>query len=365
VVVAAVSLRNFRSHDRFDLDPSPGLTVLAGRNGSGKTNLLEAIHFGLVGRSCRTSSDRQVIRHGEDVARVETSLVADGVARKLAVALDRSGERLMTLDGNTLSPGAARVDRPAVIVFLPDRLSLLTGSPGGRRAHIDRLVAVLNPSREGVRTAYTRALVQRNALLARARSDGRPSSTIEAWDIELSRAGSELVQSRDEAINKVSALVPGYASELGLDGQLELIHRPAASPDGEEFRLKLRDSLEADIERGFTQYGPHRADLLFRRDGRDLKVHGSQGEKRVTLLSLLLAEREAIEQGSGLPPILLLDDVMSELDSGRRALLAERVAAGGQCVITATEFEHVPDSFPGAVKRVTIGGRAASGLRAA
>lgn len=365
MVVAAVSLRNFRSHRRFDLDLGEALTLLAGPNGCGKTNVLEAIHFGLTGRSCRTSSDRQVISHGESSARVEVTVTADGTRRVIGAALDRDGERRLTVDGTPVERSDAGFERPLAIVFLPDRLGLITGAPGGRRAHLDQLLAALRPSMAGLRSDYGKALMQRNALLASSRRSGSLSSSIDAWDSEVARVGSALVRARDDVVESLAGTIAGISSELGLSGSLSLSHRPGGEADEAEFEAKLAADRQADLERGYTLHGPHRGDLIFRRDGHEVKSHASQGEKRLVLLSLLLAEREAIAQARGTVPLILLDDVMSELDSTRRGLLAARVAAGGQCVITATEAEHVPGLAEANVKVVEMDSDRPAGLRAA
>jgi len=356
MLIAAVSLRDFRSHARAELNLGSGITVLAGPNGSGKTNILEALHFGLTGRSCRTSSDRQVIAHGKDITRVEVTIEDEtSTRRSVSVALDRSGNKQIQVDGTPADRTDSGFRRPMVNVFLPDRLSLITGSPGGRRAHIDGLAAALKPSSQGVRAEYNRVLIQRNSLIAAARLTGSVPSSMSAWNTRLAIAGAELVTSRQDAVNAVANQTSEIATELGLMGTLEVSLRPGGSSSAEEFEAKLVEQLNSDIERGYTHYGPHRGDLLIRRDGRDVKDHASQGEKRLALLSLLLAEREAIAGFREAPQLLLLDDVMSELDARRRELLVRRVSSGGQCLITATEFEHVPQIAGIEMVRVSLG----------
>jgi DNA replication and repair protein RecF len=150
-----------------------------------------------------------------------------------------------------------------------------------------------------------------------------------------------------------------------LVGKLEVTHRPGCELEQEAFIGKLVADRSADLARGYTHHGPHRGDLLIRRAGRDVKEHASQGEKRIALLALILAEREAIAEAKGTAPILLLDDVMSELDSKRRELLVRRVSGFGQCLITATEFEHVPDVAGPEMRKVSLAGDDDHGLRAA
>jgi DNA replication and repair protein RecF len=243
--------------------------------------------------------------------------------------------------------------RPLVSVFLPDRLELVKGAPSLRRAHVDQLVAALWPARASTRRAYGHALAQRNALLGRVRAGGSRAA-LAAWDLELARHGIALRDDRARAVALLTAPFGEAATELGLPGSAELRFRPrsrAASAEG--LAEELAERLEADLERGFTTHGPHRDDLALLRDGRELRVFGSQGEQRLGLLALLLAEREALGAERGSPPLLLLDDVMSELDAERRERLVERLRAG-QSVVTTTDLAHVPYADEAGVVRLRV-----------
>jgi len=360
-----MDLRDFRSHERESLQIGESLTVIAGSNGSGKTNLLEALHFGLTGRSCRTAMDRQVIKWDSQTAFVEVNWDDSGVAHTLRTALDRSGEKRIRLDESSLDQALPSTNRPAVIVFLPDRLSLITGAPGERRKHFDRLIAEVDPAYSQLRSRYTEALVQRNSLLGRMRATGSAPSSIEAWNRSLSELGAEVVARRDEISSRINEELAQTAATLGLRGNLELRHRAGASSVAADYLVELEERTSSDVDRGFTSYGPHRAEFVFWREGHEIKTTGSQGEKRMSLLALLLTERRLLAERTGSTPVLLLDDVMSELDSTRRRLLVEHVTSQGQCVITATEFEHVPiDGFHGVVT-IPIGGDPAPDLKVA
>ncbi|MCX6393752.1 MAG: DNA replication and repair protein RecF [Solirubrobacterales bacterium] len=363
--VLDLDLRDFRSHHRFNLKPGASLTVIAGPNGSGKTNILEALHFGLTGTSCRAAMDRQTIAWKESTTRVEVGFENNSVVHTTAVALQRSGEKLTTLDGAAPERFEAGLDRPAVLVFLPDRLSLITGSPTERRSHFDQLTGSLDHTSSALKASYTRALTQRNALLGSAQRTGSTPGSLSAWNEQLIELGTALIQSRDETITALSEPMAKAAASLGLTGELVLTHRPGGAREADVFRSELEERTEQDINRGFTGYGPHRAEFIFKREGHDLKSTGSQGEKRMALLSLLLAERELITQRTGSTPLLLLDDVMSELDADRRQFLTDTVYGVGQCVITATEFEHVPAPTDDAVVLVALGHPHEGGLRAA
>jgi DNA replication and repair protein RecF len=228
-------------------------------------------------------------------------------------------------------------------VFLPERLELVKGSPGARRAHLDQLVAALWPSRAGTRSAYSRALAQRNALVARVRAGAAGKAALDAWDAELARHGIRLMQDRSEAVDSLRPLFTELAASLGLPAEAELRYRPrSAAADADGLAAELAERRQADLERGFTAHGPHRDELQLLLAGASLRAYGSQGQQRAALLALLFAERSLLAERRARPPLMLLDDVMSELDAERRELLASLLRSGGQAVITNTEPEHVP-----------------------
>ncbi len=357
MLVRRLRVRDFRSYGAADVRPGPGLTVVHGRNGSGKTNLLEALYFGCTARSCRTSNEREVLRFGAQAARVEVSTVdGSGYEHELFVGFAPGQDKRIRVDGAPVERLLDAPGRPLVSVFLPERLELVKGPPALRRSHLDALVTGLWPARAQTRRQYSAALAQRNALLGRLRAGASRGST-GAWDLELARHGIALRDDRARAVAGVADRFAVVAAELGLDGEAELRYRPrSAAHTPEELAAELAARLDSDIERGFTQHGPHRDDLALLRDGRELRVYGSQGEQRLGLLALLLAEREALAQERGAPPLLLLDDVMSELDAGRRELLVERVASLGQCLVTTTDLGHVPGGDDPGVTRLAVAG---------
>jgi DNA replication and repair protein RecF len=206
------------------------------------------------------------------------------------------------------------------------------------------------------RRAYAQALAQRNALLARIRSGRATRASVAAWDLELASHGLALMRDRAEAVHAAAAPFARYAQDLGLGGSPAIEYRPrskAGTP--EELAGELAARLDGDLDRGFTGHGPHRDDLLLVRDGRDLRSYGSQGQQRLALLALLLAEREVISGARPSPPIMLLDDVMSELDHERRQALIDVLrATDGQAVITTTDVEHVPGADRGEVALIAV-----------
>jgi DNA replication and repair protein RecF len=358
MVVRRLRLRDFRSYARTDVELGPGLTVVHGPNGAGKTNLLEALYFGCTGRSCRTSNEREVVRFDAATTRVEVELTdAAGRGHALAVGFTPGDTKRLQADGVLVERLVDVEMRPLVCVFMPDRLELVKGPPALRRSHIDQVIAASWPARSATRRAYARALAQRNALVAGIRAGRASRASLPAWDAELARQGIALRDDRAAVVDLLAPRFTALAAELGLGGGAELRYRPRSrAADAAELAEELAARVESDLERGFTGHGPHRDDVALLRDGRELRAYGSQGEQRLALLALLLAEREALAEARNAVPLMLLDDVMSELDPDRRGMLADLLRGGGQSVITTTDVAHVPGADAGEVTRLAVVG---------
>jgi DNA replication and repair protein RecF len=336
-----------------EVELGAGVTLASGPNGAGKTNLLEATYLALAGRSPRTRNDREVIAFGKPLARVEADVEderrADAPAerRTFLCAIERGGDRRHTIDGHAPGPDADEL-RPALSVFMPDRLVLVKGPPAGRRAHLDRFCAALWPTRAGTRRRYARALAQRNALIGRIRHGQADEASLDAWEAELGAAGVELMALRAEAVGALAGPFSDSASALGVAGGIRLRYRPRSDADeAGELVAELAERRASDLARGFTTHGPHLDELAIERSERALRRYGSQGEHRLALLALIFAEREVLLSEGRPTPLLLLDDVTSELDPERRGALCELlVAGGGQALITATESSQLPASCP-------------------
>jgi DNA replication and repair protein RecF len=353
--VVRLSLRDFRSYEAAELRPGPGLTVIAGRNGAGKTNLLEALYFACTGRSCRTANEREVVRFGAALTRLELETDDEQGRHEVSVGFQPGEPKRLRADGAPVERLTDSPARPLVAVFLPDRLELVLGAPALRRSHLDQVVAALWPARAGTRRDYSAALAQRNALIASVRAGRAGRESLPAWDAALARHGIGLMRDRAEVVARLRERFEAHAGTLGLEGEVELAYRPRSRAEtADELAAELAERTDGDLERGFTGHGPHRDDLALRRDGRELRSYGSRGQVRLGLLALLLAEREELEAERGAPPLLLLDDVMSELDAPRRARLVDVLRTSGQSVVTATELAHVPSAEDPGVERVAI-----------
>ncbi|HEX2096764.1 MAG TPA: DNA replication and repair protein RecF [Solirubrobacterales bacterium] len=344
MLVGAVEARPLRSLAEARLQLGPGIVSLVGPNGAGKTNLLEALYFALTGRSFRTADRRELIPFGGQLARAEAVVRdADGVERRLLASVSRADGRRHLLDGSPADPATLARHRPPVAVFSPDRMVLVKGAPGERRAHLDRYVAARWPSRAQLRQRYGQALAQRNALLSRL-AGGPPSRDLDVWDGTLAEAAAALIAARSDAVAELAAPFAEAAAELGLPGTAALEYAPRAAGSVHDLREGLVQRREGDLRLGRTSWGPHLDEVKLETDRKSLRRYGSQGQQRTALLALLFAEREAL-RASGRPlPLLLLDDVMSELDPERRERLVERIGDDGQAVVTAAAEESLPQA---------------------
>lgn len=310
--------------------------LVTGQNGAGKTNLLESLHVGTQGFSPRTRADQQLIRLGADAARVALAGDRAGLTLELELTLRANEGKRAKLNGATLRSAEQLRSEVSTLVFTPDRLTVVKGGPAARRAYFDRTLGRLFPARAQLSIEYAAAVGQRNAALRRAAGGYSSREAIAPWTQQVAALGAELVAARREALGLLAPSFAERAGELGL---------PAATLayDGDpptETALEAR--LDRDLERGVTGLGPHLDDVTIRSGERELRSFGSQGEQRLAVLSLLLAEAEVVAERRGFAPLVLLDDVLSELDAGRRRILAERIGSVGQVVVTATGADALP-----------------------
>jgi len=311
--------------------------VLAvGENGAGKTNLLEALHVGTQGFSPRSRNDAQLVRFGAEAARIELTGELGGRNLEIELTLRPSEAKRAELNGAPLRAAEQLRSEIATLVFTPDRLVVVKGGPAARRAYFDRALGRLFPARAGVPAGYGVAVAQRNAALRRVTFGASSRDAVEPWTQRVAELGAVLVSARREVIAALEPPFAERAAELGLAGGTLLYEAEPPSAEALEARL------DEDLHRGTTGIGPHLDEIGIVADGRDLRRYGSQGEQRLAVLSLLLAEAELLTERGPAPPLLLLDDVLSELDERRRRALAERLSGRGQTLITATAASALP-----------------------
>jgi DNA replication and repair protein RecF len=277
-----------------------------------------------------------MIRFGAEAARISLAGSRCQTPIEVSVSFATKDARRATLNGARLPTAELLRREVATLVFTPDRLGIVKGGPAVRRSYFDRVLARLQPARAALPVEYAGVVAQRNAALRRAAAGFSSRDAIAPWTERVATLGTELVRARGDALAALRPLFAERAGELGL-AEAVLVYE--GDPPTEE---QLESRLERDMERGSTGLGPHLDDVRIAAGDRDLRSYGSQGEQRLTVLSLLLAEAELLAEQRGVPPLLLLDDVLSELDPGRRRVLAERVAGVGQTLVTATQRSALP-----------------------
>ncbi len=310
--------------------------LVTGPNGAGKTNLLESLHVGTQGFSPRTRADAQLVRFGRDAARIALRGDRAGRPVELEVTLELGSGKRASLNGARLRAAELLRGEVATLVFTPDRLVVVKGGPAARRAYFDRVLGRLSPARAGLPAEYGAAIGQRNAALRRVAQGLSSRDALAPWNEQVAALGTALVEARADVLAHLQPRFRERAEELGLpEGELAYAAEPPTAED-------LEARTDRDLERGTTGLGPHLDDVGVLAAGRDLRAFGSQGEQRLAVLALLLGEAELLAERRGVPPLLLLDDVLSELDPTRRRILADRLRVSGQALVTSASRNALP-----------------------
>ncbi len=348
--VRRLSLTNLRCRHELEVELDEGLNILVGPNGAGKTTVLEAAALVLLGAPLRTTNVRDVISRGKDHLRVEVELgeTGGGTGARAgpaiiiaAAAHSRDGERRLSVDGAALDDADRWKQLLPVRTFAPDDLRLIKGSPRRRREYLDSLASRSHPEYPGALRRYEEALTQRNFLLRTSR--GRlHDPEFEPWEALLASTGLLVSGWRAASLSAFVGAFQRTHEQLTAERteDLRLVYRTnVAGLDETAYRARLAESRGADQQRTYTHLGPHRDDLRLLHRGLDMRDCASQGEQRTALLALVLAEWEHLLAGPS-RPLLLLDDVMSELDPSRRRRLIAFTRRGGQTVITTTDLRY-------------------------
>jgi DNA replication and repair protein RecF len=310
--------------------------LLHGPNGAGKTNLLEALHVGTQGFSPRARNDAQIVRFGAAASRVTLRGANGDAAFEADVVLGTGDTRRAHLNGDRLASAERLRHALRTLVFTPDRLAVVKGAPATRRAYLDRSLGRLIPARAALPVEYAAVVGQRNACLRRLRAGSSSRDALQPWTEKVVSLGTALVVARAEAAATLAHSFTEHAGLLGLDSA-------TLGYDGTVPTVAELDArLDRDLDRGLTGAGPHLHDVRLEAKGRELRSFGSQGEQRIAVLALVLAEADVLRSRTGCAPLVLLDDVLSELDGDRRRALAAIVSRGGQTIITATSLAALP-----------------------
>jgi DNA replication and repair protein RecF len=345
------------------------LNVVVGENAQGKTNLLEAISFAVTGSSPRTPNDSEVVRWEQDFTRTEARISLDGstVEHAVAVGYAPGQKKRLSVDGApapSLANYAAGGAGIRVVTFFPDDIRIVKGAPADRREFLDGLLSSLRPAYARAAAEYAKAIQQRNQLLRRIRDGLSSERTLATWDNKVVELGMTILKGRVAAITPLESYFE--ASLRALYGPEKPAIRYSYSAPLDEYSEALREAHRADIERGTTSVGPHRDDFEVLLGGVSLTTFGSQGQQRLATLALKFAARDHVRTETGEDPILLFDDVMSELDERRREYLAEYFLESAQAVISTTNLDyfdpeileraHVVRISGGAISEPTSGG---------
>jgi DNA replication and repair protein RecF len=366
VEVHTLRLMDFRNYASAQVELGPGVNVVVGRNGQGKTNLLEALYVLSAVGSYRAPTNAALVRHDTERAVIRAAARTRGRDIEIAAEIRRTGGIRLLVNRVPLDRAREMESMLGAVLFSPEDLSLVKGGPEERRRYLDHAAARGRAAIAARRQELDRALKQRNGVLRAAQVNRRALRTLEVWDEQLARIGAAVVHNRLNVLEALRPHIHRRHGEVGVDaGEVELVYRAAwleneaPAPAGEEaaarlpgsggdddraagleatLRAALAASLDRDIERGVTSAGPHRDDLEIRLAGAEVRSFASQGEQRSIALALRLGERDLAADVLGEDPILLLDDVFSELDEGRRAQLGELIRSTGQAIVTTTSL---------------------------
>jgi len=369
VRLTRLQLEDFRSYPAAELHPDPGLTIVAGPNGSGKTNLLEAIHVAVTGRSHRAGTDAEMVRHGRPFARVRLDLAdPDGrTATRLELILpaeEAPPEFRKRLTVNGLARRAASVGETVrAVLFRPEEMLLLVGAPTDRRRFLDALLAQRDRAAARDLAELARILAQRNALLRAIRREESSTDGLAFWDEQLALVGARVTAARLALVADLAETIPALhdavapAEERGDRVRLSYLDtlkdawperpRDGAGPAPLEqlaaaYRRRIHAVREKELWNGASLVGPHRDDLRVELGGRDVASHASRGQQRTIILALKLAETDLLGSGGAPTPLVLLDDVFSELDADRSDRLLKLLLERGQVLVTMADLASLP-----------------------
>ena len=355
----ALRLVNFRNYADATVLLAPGLNIVAGDNAQGKTNLLEAISFTVTGSTTRTAKENEVVRWSSDFARTEARVALDSASdeRKVAIGYAPGQKKRIAVDGanaTSLTEYAAGGAGARVVTFFPDDIRVAKGAPADRREFLDALLSSLRPAYARAANEYAKAVGQRNQLLRRIRDGYSSQKTLATWDRKVIDLGKVVLEGRAAAMQPLDEYFKDALRALYGSEKAALYYRYTATPEG--YAEALTEARGADIERGTTSVGPHRDDFEVSLGGVNLTVFGSQGQQRLATLALKFAARDYVRGSVGEDPILLFDDVMSELDEQRRGYLTEYFLQSTQSIITTTNLEYFDEEILQRARVIRISG---------
>lgn len=339
--IKSIQLQNFRNYESLSMDFSGGVNLLYGDNAQGKTNLLEAVFLAATTKSLRGSKDREIIRLGCGEAHIGASVVSHDFPHRVDIHLRKNKVKGVAIDGVPIRRSTELLGLIHVIAFCPDDLSMMKNGPSERRRFLDMELCQMDRIYCSNLANYNKVLAQRNNLLKQIGGDMSLKDTVSVWDDQLAKYGSEIIRRRREFVADLAPVV-AKKHELLSGGKEQLEIRYAADVNEDDLADKLKESLSHDLFLRATGNGPHRDDVDFSVNGRNVRLYGSQGQQRTTALSLKLAEIELVRASVKESPVLLLDDVLSELDRNRQLQLLSEIR-DIQTIVTCTGMEEFVD----------------------
>ena len=343
MIIQSLHLKNFRNYSQLDLHPDVGVNIFFGPNGSGKTNILEAIHYCALGKSHRVSNDQSVIKNGETDAVCELSIRNQISVQTVGVHISKSesNRKSIFINSKKIQRFSDMMGCFRCVIFSPEDLDMIKEGPSVRRKYLDMMISQIDSKYFIALQRYRIALEQRNALLKRIRAGEADLKMLVSFDEILAEEGRTIIQKRMEIVHKLTEVAMDvYHNISGQEDELLQIQYQSVLPDSESIPDGMMKGLyanrEDDIRTGLTSIGPHRDDLIFTLNRKNMKMYSSQGQIRTAALSLKLTQIRILYEYSGDRPVLLLDDVMSELDRNRRVRLENEISQC-QTFITCTD----------------------------
>lgn len=335
--INSLELSKYRNYDDLNISFDPGITILYGDNAQGKTNILEALYIAGTTKSHRGSKDKEIIQFEEDESHIRLNMTKNDVGHKIDVHLRKNKNKYIAIDGQSIKKSGELLGLINMIFFSPEDLSIIKNGPAQRRRFINLELCQLNKIYFYNYVNYNKTLDQRNTLLKQIAFDKKLADTLDLWDTYLIRYGTEVINERQHFIDQLNDIVKDIHHHLtGGREAIEIGYEMNVT--AEDYESVLRKKRDVDLKYQSTQTGPHRDDICFYVNGIDVRTYGSQGQQRTAALSLKLAEIELVKSLIHDTPVLLLDDVMSELDSNRRNYLLDSIK-DIQTVVTCTGYD--------------------------
>lgn len=342
--IVSVSVNNFRNYAKQTAYFSPRINIVKGQNAQGKTNLVEAIYFCSIGKSPRLSNEKELISYNKDFANLTCNFKTRQGTKKIEITINKKGKKVVKINGINILKIADLVGYLKCVFFSPDELKLIKEAPEDRRKFLNTDISQLSKMYFYNLIKYNKILNQRNNLLKSSKDENVVKQTLNIWNEQLATVGAYIVRERLKYVEQIRLNINDIHSKLTDNKEkLEIVYAEYNQESLEEIKQQLlkqlQDSFEKDFRFGYTNVGPHRDDIKFLVNGQDVKNYGSQGQQRSVALSIKLCEVEIFKQVMGEYPILLLDDVLSELDASRKANLL-KIISKYQTIITTTEFDE-------------------------